>query len=440
MIKVAKFGGSSLANAEQFKKVKNIIEQDLCKKYIVVSAPGKRNKEDNKITDLLYLCYAHVKYSVPYDNMFSIIEERYREIKAQLNLKCDLEREFQIIRSKMKKGMNKEYLVSRGEYLGAKLMAEYLGYDFIDAENIICFDYTGKLNMEKTEKAVKEVMEKHSNAVIPGFYGSLPNGEIKIFSRGGSDITGSIVAECIKASVYENWTDVSGILMADPNIIENPKRIDLITYSELRELSYMGAEVLHTDAVAPVKRADIPINIRNTNCPENPGTFIVNENNPMLKDTESQYITGIAGKKDFSIISIYKDHISNKVGAVKKTLEIFEKYQVSIEHIPTGIDGFSIVVSTENIKKYLYEIIAEIKNAYGSPEIKVTDNISLIATVGRNMAYRPGISGKLFGALGDNGINVRIISQGAEEINIIVGVENKDLEKAINVIYKSFVN
>lgn len=439
MIKVAKFGGSSLADGEQFKKVKNIIEKDSNRRYVVVSAAGKRNKEDNKITDLLYLCYAHIKYSVSYDPMFSLIENRYLEIRDALGLKCDLEKEFEIIRSKMKKGMNKEYLVSRGEYLSAKLMAEYLGYDFIDAENLIFFDYTGKLDMEKTRKAFEAAVEEHPNGVIPGFYGALPNGEIKLFSRGGSDITGAVAADCIGAAVYENWTDVSGILMADPNVVKNPKPIEIITYSELRELSYMGANVLHTDAVAPVKRANIPINIRNTNFPENPGTLIVNEKNEMLKNAKDQFITGIAGKKDFSVISIYKDHMSGEIGAIRRVLEIFEKYGVSVEHIPTGIDTFSIVVATENIKKYLYEIVAEIKRVYEPSEIKVEDNISLIATVGRNMADRPGMSGKLFAALGDNGINIRMISQGSEEINIIVGVENENFAKTINVIYDNFV-
>ena len=439
MIKVAKFGGSSLADAEQFKKVKSIIDKDSNRRYVVVSAAGKRNKEDNKITDLLYLCYAHIKYSVSYDAMFSLIENRYLEIRDELGLKCDLEKEFKVIRGRMKKGMNKEYLVSRGEYLSAKLMAEYLGYDFIDAENLIFFDYTGKLDMDKTRKAFEAAVEEHPNGVIPGFYGALPNGEIKLFSRGGSDITGAVAADCIGASVYENWTDVSGILMADPNVVKNPKPIEIITYSELRELSYMGANVLHTDAVAPVKRANIPINIRNTNFPENPGTLIVNEENEMLKNAKDQFITGIAGKKDFSVISIYKDHMSGEIGAIRRVLEIFEKYGVSIEHIPTGIDTFSLVVSTENIKKYLYEIVAEIKRVYEPSDIKVEDNISLIATVGRNMVDRPGMSGKLFAALGDNGINIRMISQGSDEINIIVGVENENFAKTINVIYDNFV-
>lgn len=439
MIKVAKFGGSSLADAEQFKKVKNIIENDENRRIVVVSAAGKRFKEDNKITDLLYLCYAHIKYSVSYESMFSIIENRYLEIRDELGLKCNLESEFRIIKSRMKKGMNRDYLVSRGEYLAGMLMAEYLGYDFIDAENVIFFDYNGKVDIEKTREAMEKAIERNPKGVIPGFYGTLPNGEIKLFSRGGSDITGAIVSDCIKAAVYENWTDVSGILMADPNVVKDPKRIEIITYSELRELSYMGANVLHTDAVAPVKKANIPINIRNTNAPENPGTIIVDENNELLKNAKNYFITGIAGKKDFSVISIYKDHMSGEVGAIRKVLEIFEKYKVSIEHIPTGIDTFSIVTATENIKKYLYEIVADIKKECDPSEVKVIDNISLIATVGRNMADRPGMSGKLFAAIGNSGVNIRMISQGSDEINIIVGVENEDFEKAINVIYNNFV-
>ena len=439
MIKVAKFGGSSLADAEQFKKVKNIIENDENRRIVVVSAAGKRFKEDNKITDLLYLCYAHIKYSVSYESMFAIIENRYLEIRDELGLKCNLESEFRIIKSRMKKGMNRDYLVSRGEYLAGMLMAEYLGYDFIDAENVIFFDYNGKVDIAKTREAMEKAVERSPKGVIPGFYGTLPNGEIKLFSRGGSDITGAIVADCINASIYENWTDVSGILMADPNVVKDPKRIEIITYSELRELSYMGANVLHTDAVAPAKRANIPINIKNTNAPENPGTIIVDENNELLKNAKNYFITGIAGKKDFSVISIYKDHMSGEIGAIRKALEIFEKYKVSIEHIPTGIDTFSLVVATENIKKYLYEIVAEIKKECEPSEVKVIDNISLIATVGRNMADRPGMSGKLFAAIGNSGVNIRMISQGSDEINIIIGVENEDFEKAINVIYNNFV-
>ncbi|MEG0314682.1 MAG: aspartate kinase [Erysipelotrichaceae bacterium] len=435
MIKIAKFGGSSVATAEQFKKVKNIITSDESRKFVVVSATGKRFKDDNKVTDLLYLCHAHIKYSVSCDNIFSLIEERYRSIKEELKLDFDLESEFVEIRSKLNKSMNVDYLVSRGEYLTAKLMSEYLGFDFVDAKDIIKFNYDGSMNFAKTQEAMDFACNGSERMVIPGFYGALPDGTIKIMSRGGSDITGSIIAKMIHANVYENWTDVSGMLMGDPRIIDNPRRIEKITYSELRELSYMGANVLHEEAIFPVKEENIPINIRNTNEPDNPGTIIVDSCEEKDSDT---LITGIAGKKDFTIIGIYKNHMSNEVGIIKRALEVFEKYNISIEHIPSGIDSFSVVVSSEDVQNNIYDIIADIKKACQPTAVKVFENIALIATVGRNMVYRPGIAGKLFAILGENDINIRMIAQGSDEINIIVGVENKDFEKTIKCIYDSF--
>lgn len=439
MIKVAKFGGSSLADANQFKKVKDIILKDSSIIITVASAPGKRFSEDNKITDLLYLSYAHLKYSVEYTKMFVHIEERYAKIKEELNLKLNLGKEFDKIKSKMKKGMNKDYLISRGEYLNAKLLAEYLGYTFIDAKDIIFFNFNGTINIEKTTKAIEEVFKCNSKIVVPGFYGSLPNGEIKIFSRGGSDITGSIISSAINASVYENWTDVSGILMADPRIVGNPKKIDFITYNELRELSYMGANVLHTNAVAPVKDANIPINIRNTNEPNNPGTMIVSNHHKILESHTSSPITGIAGKKDFSILSIYKYPMSEEPNSLLNILEVFKKYKINIEHISSGIDNFSLILSSEDLEKYLYEIIADTKKLCSSIEIKVVRGISLIAIVGRNMVHKPGTSGKLFAAVGNNGVNIRVISQSSDELNIIIGVANENFEKCINVIYNNFI-
>lgn len=434
MIKIAKFGGSSVATAGQFQKVKGIIENDLARKFVIVSATGKRSKEDTKVTDLLYLCHAHIKYSVSCDNIFALIEERYRNIKDELALEFDLEAEFQEIRSHLKKGINIDYLVSRGEYLTAKLMSEYLGYTFVDAKELIFFNYDGTFNYEKIQAAMEEVTKTSERLVIPGFYGALPDGSIKIMSRGGSDVTGSVVAKVVNADVYENWTDVSGMLAADPRIVKDPKRIDKITYQELRELSYMGASVLHEEAIFPIKDINIPINIRNTNEPDNPGTIIV-EKCDKVEDENGPAITGIAGKKDFTIIAIYKNHMSNEVGIVKRALEVFEKYNVSIEHIPSGIDSFSVVVSSEDVENNIYDIITDIKKACQPTAVKVFDEIALIATVGRNMVYKPGVAGKLFACLGSNDINIRMIAQGSEEINIIVGVENKDFNKTIKCIY-----
>ena len=434
MIKVAKFGGSSLADASQFKKVASIVESDPMRKVVVVSASGKRNKEDNKITDLLYLCYAHLKYSVSCESVWNIIEERYLSIKKDLGLSIAIEEDLAKIKAQLRKGMSEDYLVSRGEYLCAKLMANYLGYTFVDAADVILFDYSGKIDFDKSKVALEKVMEKSSTLVIPGFYGSLPDGEIKTLTRGGSDITGAILAKLTNASLYENWTDVSGILVADPSIVKNPKQIQYITYEELRELSYMGANVLHEEAIFPVMEANIPIHIRNTNAPEDEGTIIIEE------DTNGDSIvTGIAGKKDFSVITIYKKHLSDEVGIIRKALSVMEKYNVNVEHIPSGIDSFSIVVPSHEIKNCKYDIVSEIKDATNCNTIKVIDDIALIATVGRHMVDRPGISGRLFAAIGKSEINIRMIAQGSDEITIIMGVENQDFEKAIQTIYNEFV-
>lgn len=437
MIKVAKFGGSSVADASQFKKVKDIVHADPSRRLIVVSASGKRHKDDNKITDLLFLCEAHIRYGVNFDAVFQMIVDRFEGIKQDLQLSIDLKQEFGEIRNLMKKGVHVDYLVSRGEYITAKLMAEYLGYPFVDATEFLCFDYHGNIDYEKSIPRFDERMETHSYMVIPGFYGSLPDGSIHTMTRGGSDITGSYVAKMAHASLYENWTDVSGILIADPRIVKKPKAISKITFSELRELSYMGASVLHEEAIFPIMEEQIPINIRNTNEPFHPGTTIMNHGD--REEHQEQFITGIAGKKDFSVVTVTKSHMSNEVGMVRRALEVFEKFNVSIEHIPSGIDSFSVVVSTSDIKKCIHDIIVEIKRVCHTDQINVIDEISLIATVGRNMVYRPGISGKLFATLGNHDINIRMIAQGSDEINIIIGVENKDFEKTIRVIYDNFV-
>lgn len=435
MLKITKFGGSSVANAKQFQKVKHIIQSDPSRRFVVVSASGRESKDDNKVTDLLYLIEAHLKYSVDYLPMFDLIKERFISIKNELHLQYPIEDELNQLQSKLHKSISLDYLVSRGEYLTAKLMAEYLGFPFVDAKDIISFRYDGKIDYDLTKHRLDHFLENHDCFVMPGFYGSLPDGTIKTMSRGGSDITGSILARLLDADVYENWTDVSGILMADPRIVKNPKRIHTITYSELRELSYMGASVLHEEAIFPVKEKNIPIHILNTNHPEEGGTIIVDE---IKNDDSNQSITGIAGKKNFTVIAIHKNHMYDELCMVRQTLKIFENYHVSIEQIPSGIDSFSIVVNTDDVRDVIYDIVSDIKRECNPDHIKILDHISLIATVGRQMMYHPGISGKLFAILGESDINVRMITQGSDEINIVVGVEDKNFEKTINVIYDSF--
>lgn len=436
MIKIAKFGGSSVANAQQFEKVKNIIQSDSARRFVVVSASGREHKNDNKVTDLLYLIEAHLKYSVDYLPLFALIEERFLSIKKDLHLTYPIEDDLKALKTQLKKGLSTDYLVSRGEYLTAKLMAEYLGYPFVDAKDLITFRYDGKIDFDATKYRLDTFLKSNECMVVPGFYGALPDGTIKTMSRGGSDITGSILARLVDADMYENWTDVSGILMADPRIVPNPKRIEYITYSELRELSYMGASVLHEEAIFPVKEKNIPINILNTNHPEEGGTIIIEEDR---SHESKQIITGIAGRKNFTVVAIYKNHMSDEVGIIRRALEVFENYRVSIEHIPSGIDSFSIVVNSDDVKDVIYDIVSDIKKVCNPDNVKVIDNISLIATVGRQMSYRPGISGRLFAILGKNNINIRMIAQGSDEINIVVGVEDKDFEKTIGAIYNSFV-
>lgn len=432
-IKVAKFGGTSVADANQFHKVKKIVEADKERKYVVVSAPGKRHSEDNKITDLLYLCHAHIKYSVPFDQVFQIISDRYLEIVNELNIDIDIEFYLDEIKGNMKKGVSIDYLVSRGEYLNALIMAKFLNYKFIDASEIIYFDNNGSVNIKTTEEAMSKKLAESDYAVIPGFYGSSSDDEIKIFSRGGSDITGAIISRIVHADIYENWTDVSGFLMADPRIVKNPQPIEKITYKELRELSYMGASVLHEEAIFPVRDVGIPINIRNTNEPHNPGTIITS------KESSDKIVTGIAGKKDFTVIAIDKNYMNSDIGFVRKLLSILEMNNVHFQHLPSGIDSISVVVSNSQLDNKLNIIIDEINKKCNPDSINVYTDMALIATVGSNMAYTPGISGKLFTALGEDGINIRMIDQGSSEINIIVGIEEKDFDRAIKAIYKAFV-
>ena len=439
MIKVAKFGGSSLAGAEQFRKVRDIVRADESRRFVVVSAAGKRFKTDHKVTDLLYLVQAHLKYGVSHEEILSMIEDRYVEIRDQLALSFDVEKEFDTLRRWLTPDVSVDELVSRGEYLNARLMAEYLGYRFVDATEVIYFQYDGKIDMEKSCEAIRRAARDAEGLVIPGFYGAMPNGRIRVMSRGGSDITGAVVAAAVDADVYENWTDVSGILMADPKIVKNPRPIPRITYSELRELSFMGASVLHEESILPVKEKNIPLNIRNTNEPDNPGTMIMESIDAEESDNQ-RFITGIAGRRNFTVLTIYKKQISTDTRILRETLEMFETLKVEIDHITLDVDSFSLVVPTEQVRERIYDIIADVKRQCKPDSIRMADDIALIASVGRKMVRNPGICGKIFQALGENGVNIRMIAQGAEEISIIVGVENADFEKTIRVLYDGFVN
>lgn len=439
MLKVLKFGGSSLADSSQFSKVKAIVESDSSREVVIVSAPGKRDSDDNKITDLLYLMHAHIRYGVSHDGVLSMIKKRYVEIRKGCGLSTDIES----IISESFAGLNKktsvDYIASRGEYFSAILMAEYLGYEFVDAADWLCFEYNGKVNAEKSEEKLRELKNKYGKIVTPGFYGALPDGSIRVFPRGGSDITGALAAAYLGADVYENWTDVSGILMVDPRIVENPKTIARVTYDELRELSYMGASVLHEDTVFPVRIKDIPVNIRNTNAPDDPGTIIGEHFDDELQEETERFITGIAGKRNFSIISIYKSRIGEeKLGLLREVLEVFARYEIPVEQVPSGVDSFSVVFPSGSIGGRMHELMQELKDFESIDNVSLTEGVSLIAIVGRQMAYRVGISGKIFKTLGENKINIRTIEQCADEINIMVGVYDEDFDRAIRVLYESF--
>lgn len=434
-LKVAKFGGSSVADAIQLMKIKKIIEADSERRYIVVSAPGKRFDKDNKITDLLYLCKTHMDHNLPYEQVLQVIQDRYVAAAVGLGLDIDYDQQFQIIKDKLEKGeATADYLASRGEYLNAILAAKLLGYDFVNTDKLIKFSAKGRLLAEETNEALAAELKKHERAVLPGFYGSTPDGKIKTFSRGGSDITGALVARAAGADIYENWTDVSGFLMADPRIVDNPKPIAEISYRELRELSYMGASVLHDEAIYPAKEDNIPINIRNTNRPEDPGTIITAD--APLSD---HIITGIAGSKNFTVIGLSKSMMSQEVGFVRRLAGVFADKDVSLEHMPSGIDTISVVVDNDELNGKLDDIVDEIQRQLQPDTIDVFENMALIATVGRGMSSRTGTSAKLFTALADAGVNIRMIDQGSSEINIIVGVQNKDFEKAVKAIYDAFV-
>ena len=437
MLKVTKFGGSSMADAGQYRKVRDIVLADPTRKVVIVSAAGKRDSSDHKLTDLLYLCHAHTKYGVACDPVFDQITSRYIEIRDDLGLDLDLESEFAQLKKRLDaKDVSEEELVSRGEYFSAKLMAAFLDFDFVDAADWIQFNMDGTVNKEVSYPALK-ALGHGKGIVIPGFYGAMPDGKIHTFSRGGSDITGALAAAALDADVYENWTDVSGILMADPRIVENPQPIPEVTYNELRELSYAGAQVLHEGTIMPVREKGIPVNIRNTNAPEDRGTFIQES-----FDTETdpnRVITGITGKKDFSIITMFKRGMTSEVGVLYKVLRVLERNRISVDFVPNGIDNVSLVVETSAISKKLYRIMAQIQEEVQPDRLEVLDNISIIAAVGHRMAFRPGVSGRIFNALGEAGINIRMINQGPDELNIIFGVDNKDFAAAIRVLYNSFV-
>jgi aspartate kinase len=438
MNKVVKFGGSSLASAEQFKKVGKIISDDKDRHFVVPSAPGKRFSKDKKVTDMLYSCYANVTGKGGLEKMdaeLADIKARYTEIIEGLSLKLSLDDEFKTIRENFVKKAGKDYAASRGEYLNGIIMADYLGYEFIDAAEVIKFKADGEFDSELTNKVLSEKLKTCVNAVIPGFYGSLPDGTIKTFSRGGSDITGSIVARACHADVYENWTDVSGFLIADPRVIENPEVIETITYRELRELSYMGAGVLHEDAIFPVRREGIPINIRNTNSPSDGGTWIVESTCQKSKYT----ITGIAGRKGFCSINIEKDMMNAEVGFGRKVLQAFEDSGISFEHMPSGIDTMTVFVHQDEFRHKEQSVVSAIRRMTNPDTIDIESDLALIAVVGRGMKSTRGTAGRIFSALAHAHVNVKMIDQGSSEINIIIGVANSDFETAIRAIYDIFV-
>ena len=438
-LKVVKFGGSSLADAEHFRRVAEIVKADPDRRYVVPSAPGKRFSGDTKVTDMLYNFFELVRArasSEEIDAYYAKIKERYNGIIADLGLNFDLSGEYEYIKNAVLHNSGRDFAASRGEYLNGIILAKYLGFDFIDAENVIYFRENGTFDEDKTNDILSMELKEHKYAVIPGFYGIAPNGTIVTFSRGGSDITGSIVARAAEADLYENWTDVSGFLMADPRIIDDPQPIDTITYRELRELSYMGATVLHEDAIFPVRYAGIPINIRNTNRPEDKGTMIVSQ----ASSYDSEHvITGLAGKKGFSVITIEKDMMNSEVGFGRKVLESLEDSEISFEHLPSGIDTMSVIVSTAQLEGHRERVLQAMTRRTKPDSLTVEDGLALIAVVGRGMVKAKGTAARVFSALSNAGINIRMIDQGSCELNIVIGVEEHDFEAALKAIYDEFV-
>ena len=419
MLKVAKFGGSSVAGAEQFQKVRHIVEADPARRIVVASAAGKRFSDDHKLTDLLYLCHAHLTYGVSCDDILASIRSRFVGIRDALELRFDIEDAFDAYAARLSRDTSVDELVSRGEYFTSLLLAEYLGYRFVDAADCVFFGYDGQIDRPKTYEAIRAALGDSERIVIPGFYGRLPTGKIKVMTRGGSDISGALAAAAVDADVYENWTDVSGILMADPRIVDNPAPIDKITYAELQELAFMGASVLHEDSILPVKEKGIALNIDER------------------VEEDERFITGIAGRRNFTILTVKKRNM-NTSASLRQSLEILDRYHAPVEHITLGLDSFALVSSTAALGDGVYDVIADIQKAVRPDDIQIQEGISLVATIGRKMIAQPGTSGRLFHALGKAGINIRTIAQGADELSIIVGVENKDFEAAIRVLYGRF--
>ena len=435
-VKVVKFGGSSLADAEHFRQVASIIKADPARRFVVPSAPGKRYKDDTKVTDMLYRCYEMTRNHENIDEYFSLICDRYNGIIKDLGLDFDISGELEYVKRSMQHNSGRDYAASRGEYLNGLILAKFLRYDFIDAENVIFFKDNGTFDEQKTNEVLSCELLQHKNAVIPGFYGVMPNGTIKTFSRGGSDITGSIVARAAEADLYENWTDVSGFMMADPRVVENPAAIATITYKELRELSYMGATVLHEEAIFPVRYAGIPINIKNTNQPEDVGTMIVAE----ASDYDAEkVITGIAGKKGFSVITIEKDMMNSEIGFGRKVLEVLEDHEIAFEHLPSGIDNMSIVVASSTLDGRRDKVLSSINRMVRPDSLSIEDGLALIAIVGRGMVKAKGTAARVFDSISNAGVNIRMIDQGSSEISIIVGIEEHDFDKALKAIYGEFV-
>ena len=435
MKKVVKFGGSSLASAAQFQKVGDIIREDKQRSYVVPSAPGKRFSNDTKVTDMLYGCYALAAEDKDFSKELEAIHDRYKEIIEGLQLELSLDEEIAVIEKNFKAKAGKDYAASRGEYLNAIIMATYLGFQFVDAAKVIRFNDAGEFDAETTQEIMSKYLGQFSNAVVPGFYGAYADGRIKTFSRGGSDVTGALVAKAIRADVYENWTDVSGVLVADPRVVENPEPIGIITYKELRELAYMGASVLHEDAIFPVRQENIPINIRNTNSPKDSGTWIVGST-----CQKSKYIiTGIAGKKGFCAVNIEKEMMNSEIGFGRKVLQAFEEYGISFEHIPSGIDTMTVFVHQDEFIDKEQSVVSAIHRLAKPDAIDIEADLALVAVVGRGMRAQKGTAATLFRALADVDINIKMIDQGSSEQNIIIGVANRDFETAIRAIYATFV-
>ncbi|MFA9479016.1 aspartate kinase [Phycisphaerales bacterium AB-hyl4] len=438
--RICKFGGTSLADASQIAKVRAIVDAEPGRRYVVPSAPGKRHADDQKITDLLYLCHEHARQGVPFNEVFSIVAERFTTIARELKVSLDLDAEFDTIRQTLadlaRDGASADYAASRGEYLNGRIIAELLGWPFVDPTELIFFDRRGRLDESKTYSTLARRLGDLEHAVVPGFYGLGHDGQVKTFSRGGSDVTGAILARGVNANLYENWTDVTGLLMADPRVVDRPRTIDTITYRELRELAYMGATVLHDEAIFPVRNAGIPVNIRNTNAPNDPGTMIVSEAQPVA---HAGAITGLAGRRDFTVIALEKALMNAELGFGRRVLSVLERNNVNFEHLPSGIDTMSLVISDDQLDGKLDDVIEALKNETEPDAIEVYPEMALLATVGRGMAHTPGMAARLFTALAEANVNIRMIDQGSSELNIIVGVAVEDFEPAMRAVYHAFV-